>query len=652
MRNNTNIYKDSLSLILSDGLALGLVVVDREYRVTVWNEWMAKQSGIKAGDILGKNIFERFPEIKERNKDRYITGCIENGLPYVLSSYFHDHLIPLHIIKGEVTISMLQNIKVYPVLEGEAVSGAAIIIEDVTERILYEKELAAERERLAVTLCSIGDGVIVSDMEEKVVLINKIAEELTGWTQDEGVGQPVNKVFQIINENTREPCENPVEKVMETGLIHGLANHTALIAKDGTEYPIADSGAPIRDKEGHIIGVVLVFRDVTEKLKLDAQLTRAQKMEAVGTLTGGIAHDFNNILGIIIGNTELALDDVPEWNPAHYNLEEIKNASLRAKYVVRQLLSFIRKTEVKRQPLNIIPVIKDSLKFLRSTITANIDIRQNIQDTDDTVVADPIQIHQIMINLCTNAFHAVDEAGGILDIGIQNVVLDEDSAYLIDPELKQGNYVKMTVSDTGSGIAPEIVERIFDPYFTTKEVGKGSGLGLSVVYGIVKFHGGSITVESELGKGTTFSVFFPVTEEKIVTKSKIVEELSTGDERILFIDDEKSIVKVIKKILERLGYKVETKMNPVDALELFRSNPDHFDLVITDMAMPQMTGDKLVREILNIRSEMPIIICTGFSEKVSEDNAKELGIKAFAMKPLVIQDFAMTVRQVLDLNKT
>jgi len=652
MRNNTNIYKDSLSLILSDGLALGLVVVDREYRVTVWNEWMAKQSGIKAGDILGKNIFERFPEIKERNKDRYITGCIENGLPYVLSSYFHDHLIPLHIIKGEVTISMLQNIKVYPVLEGEAVSGAAIIIEDVTERILYEKELAAERERLAVTLCSIGDGVIVSDMEEKVVLINKIAEELTGWTQDEGVGQPVNKVFQIINENTREPCENPVEKVMETGLIHGLANHTALIAKDGTEYPIADSGAPIRDKEGHIIGVVLVFRDVTEKLKLDAQLTRAQKMEAVGTLTGGIAHDFNNILGIIIGNTELALDDVPEWNPAHYNLEEIKNASLRAKDVVRQLLSFIRKTEVKRQPLNIIPVIKDSLKFLRSTITANIDIRQNIQDTDDTVVADPIQIHQIMINLCTNAFHAVDEAGGILDIGIQNVVLDEDSAYLIDPELKQGNYVKMTVSDTGSGIAPEIVERIFDPYFTTKEVGKGSGLGLSVVYGIVKFHGGSITVESELGKGTTFSVFFPVTEEKIVTKSKIVEELSTGDERILFIDDEKSIVKVIKKILERLGYKVETKMNPVDALELFRSNPDHFDLVITDMAMPQMTGDKLVREILNIRSEMPIIICTGFSEKVSEDNAKELGIKAFAMKPLVIQDFAMTVRQVLDLNKT
>jgi len=652
MRNNTNIYKDSLSLILSDGLALGLVVVDREYRVTVWNEWMAKQSGIKAGDILGKNIFERFPEIKERNKDRYITGCIENGLPYVLSSYFHDHLIPLHIIKGEVTISMLQNIKVYPVLEGEAVSGAAIIIEDVTERILYEKELAAERERLAVTLCSIGDGVIVFDMEEKVVLINKIAEELTGWTQDEGVGQPVNKVFQIINENTREPCENPVEKVMETGLIHGLANHTALIAKDGTEYPIADSGAPIRDKEGHIIGVVLVFRDVTEKLKLDAQLTRAQKMEAVGTLTGGIAHDFNNILGIIIGNTELALDDVPEWNPAHYNLEEIKNASLRAKDVVRQLLSFIRKTEVKRQPLNIIPVIKDSLKFLRSTITANIDIRQNIQDTDDTVVADPIQIHQIMINLCTNAFHAVDEAGGILDIGIQNVVLDEDSAYLIDPELKQGNYVKMTVSDTGSGIAPEIVERIFDPYFTTKEVGKGSGLGLSVVYGIVKFHGGSITVESELGKGTTFSVFFPVTEEKIVTKSKIVEELSTGDERILFIDDEKSIVKVIKKILERLGYKVETKMNPVDALELFRSNPDHFDLVITDMAMPQMTGDKLVREILNIRSEMPIIICTGFSEKVSEDNAKELGIKAFAMKPLVIQDFAMTVRQVLDLNKT
>lgn len=405
---------------------------------------------------------------------------------------------------------------------------------------------------------------------------------------------------------------------------------------------------PIRKEDKKFIGTHGVIRDISDRKQLESQLKQAYKMEAIGTLTGGIAHEFNNILGIILGNTELALDDVPEWNPAHFNLEEIKTAGLRAKNVVRQLLSFIRKTDIKRQPISIIPVVKDALKFLRSTITANIDIRQTIQDTADTVFADPTQINQIMINLCTNAFHAMEETGGMLNIGIQNVLLDEDSAVLIDPELTQGNYVKVTVSDTGPGIAPEIIERIFDPYFTTKEVGKGSGLGLSVVHGIVKIHRGAITVDSELGQGTTFSVFFPVTEEEVVTESKTIEALPTGNEKILFVDDEESIVFIMRQMLERLGYQVEVKMNPVEALELFRSGPDQFDLVITDMAMPQMDGDKLVKEILNIRPEMPIILCTGFSEKVAEENAKELGIKAFAMKPLAIRNLAVVVRKVLD----
>jgi len=523
-----------------------------------------------------------------------------------------------------------------------------IAIEIALYKHKMEKKLKESEEWLSVTLRSIGDAVISTDTKGYVTFMNPVAESLTGWSQDEAIGKPLNQVFLIINEKTRERCDNPVEQVMATGVVQGLANDTILISKDGEEYVISDSGAPIVDSDEKIIGVILVFRDVTEKITLQKQIIQSQKMESIGTMAGGIAHDFNNILYIIIGNTKLALNDVPEWNPAHFNLEEIKTASLRAKNVVRQLLSFIRKTEIKRRPLNIIPVIKDSLKFLRSTISLNIDIRQNIQDTADTVLADPTQIHQIMMNLCTNASQAMEEDGGILDIGIQNIVLDENSASLLDPELIQGNYVNVTVSDTGHGIAPEIIERIFDPYFTTREVGKGSGLGLSVVHGIVKSHKGAISVDSKLGKGTTFSVFFPVTKEKVVTESNTVEELPTGNERILFVDDEKSIVNMAKQILERLGYRVETKMNPVDALELFRSNPDQFDLVITDMAMPKMIGAKLVKEILNIRSEMPIILCTGFSEKVSEENAKELCIKAFALKPLVITDFAVTVRKVLD----
>jgi len=404
---------------------------------------------------------------------------------------------------------------------------------------------------------------------------------------------------------------------------------------------------PIKKEDKKFIGTHGVIRDISDRKLLESQLKQAHKMEAIGTLTGGIAHEFNNVLGIIIGNTELALDDVPEWNPAHYNLEEIKTASLRAKDVVRQLLSYIRKVDYRKKPMEAIPIVKDAIKFLRSTISPSIDIRQNIRATSDTILADPTQIHQILLNLCTNAAHAMEEDGGILEIEIENVNLNEESVFL-DPDLIPGNYVKITVSDTGQGISPQIIDRIFDPFFTTKEVSKGTGMGLSVVQGIVKTHGGAITVDSDLGKGTTFRVFFPVTEEEAVVQSKTMEKLPTGNEKVLFIDDEELMVNIAKQILERLGYKVETKINPVDALELFRSNPDQFDLVITDMAMPQMDGDKLVEEILNIRPETPIILCTGFSEKVTEENAKELGIKAFTMKPLVIRDLAVVVRKVLD----
>ena len=384
-----------------------------------------------------------------------------------------------------------------------------------------------------------------------------------------------------------------------------------------------------------------------DKKKFETQLRQAHKMEAIGTLTGGIAHDFNNILGIIIGNTELALDDIPEWSPAHLNLEEILKSSIRAKDVVRQLLSFSRQTDQERKPIKLIPVVQDAVKLLRATIPMSVDIRQNIDDISDTIFADPIQIHQLMLNLCTNAAHAMENTGGILEIGIKNVVLDEVSAGLY-PDLTPGSYVKLTISDTGPGISPKIKDRIFDPYFTTKDIGKGTGMGLSVVHGIVKSHGGAIMVDSELERGTTFSIFFQVIEKEVVEEIDAEEELPVGNERILFVDDEASIVYVVRYRLERLGYKIESTTSPVEALEKFNADPDQFDLVITDMSMPKMTGDRLVKEILKTRPDMPTILCTGFSEKIDEDKAKEIGIRQYIEKPINRRDLAFMVRKVLD----
>ena len=403
----------------------------------------------------------------------------------------------------------------------------------------------------------------------------------------------------------------------------------------------------IRDEHGEVIRLLGTVQDVTEKRKLESQLQQSQKMESIGTMAGGIAHDFNNILGIILGNAELAMDDVPEWNPARQNLDEVKKACMRAKDVVRQILSFSRKSEIEQKSINLAPVVTESLKLSRASIPTSIEIRQNISNDVDDILGDPTQIHQIMINLCTNATHAMENDGGILEVTLENTEVDEDTASQY-PDLNPGPHVHLGVSDTGDGIKPEVVDRVFDPYFTTKDVGKGTGMGLAVVHGIVKSHHGSISVESELGKGTTFKILFPAVKEKVGDEPKDAQELPTGKERILFVDDEGAMVNLNQQRLERLGYKVIPKTDPLEALEFFRANPDQIDLVITDMTMPHMTGDKLAQEILNIRSDMPIILCTGYSERMSEDRAQEIGIRKYIEKPIEKETLARSIREVLD----
>jgi len=387
--------------------------------------------------------------------------------------------------------------------------------------------------------------------------------------------------------------------------------------------------------------------EILERKQLEAQLRQSQKLEAVGTLAGGIAHDFNNILGIILGNTELAMREVPDWNPTHQNLSEVRAACLRARDIVKQILAFSRQTDQQLRPISIRPIIKEALQLLRSSIQTTIEIRQNISCDSDTVFTDPAQINQILINLCTNAVHAMHDDGGVLEVRLINRKIDgtEASKY---PDLTPGDYVILSVSDTGHGIEPQIKDRIFDPYFTTKEVGKGSGMGLAVVIGIVKNLGGAITVESEPGSGATFHILLPVVEAEAETDAEPVDTLPKGSESILFIDDETSIANMGRKMLEYLEYKAESITSSVEALNLFKSNPNRFDLVITDMTMPHMNGDKLAKEILTIRPDMPIIMCTGYSERVDEELAEKIGIRAFMMKPIIMNEMANMIRKILD----
>ncbi|MCK5543080.1 MAG: response regulator [Desulfobacterales bacterium] len=390
-----------------------------------------------------------------------------------------------------------------------------------------------------------------------------------------------------------------------------------------------------------------IATDFTDLKNMEDELRQAHKMESIGTLAGGIAHDFNNLLYMVVGNTELALEHISKGNPVYSNLEEIKSASLRAAGVVKQLLNFSHQFDQQLILIDIVIVIKDALDFLRSSIPSTIEIQKQLPDSDITILGDPIQINQIMMNLCLNASQAMQENGGVLKIIVEKIYLNEES---IDnfTKLSAGNHVKITISDSGSGIAAEIHDRIFDPYFTTKGIGDGSGMGLAVVHGVVNNHDGAISVDSEPGKGTIFNIIFPVIDEKPEVKIEATDEIPHGTETILFVDDEESIADLTKQLLERLGYRVETILNSVKALELFKAKPNYFDMVITDMTMPQMTGTKLVEKVKEIRSDIPVIICTGHSSLIDEEKAKQLGIDGYIMKPVSLLKIAKTIRTVLD----
>ena len=387
-----------------------------------------------------------------------------------------------------------------------------------------------------------------------------------------------------------------------------------------------------------------------ERDRLEEQLRHAQKMDAIGTLAGGIAHDFNNIIAGIIGFAEMVLEDVPGDSPVHRRLEFILKGAYRGRDLVKQILTFSRRGEQEKRPVSMSLVIAEVIPLIRAIIPSTIQIRRNILTESDIISADQTQIHQVVLNLCSNAAYAMRDQGGVLEIVLKDeIVTSED--YGAHPELKPGPYTRLTVSDTGCGMEPEILDRIFDPFFTTKASGEGTGLGLSVVHGIIRSHGGAISVYSKPGQGSSFHVIIPKIVSDVALERKEITRTPRGEGQILVVDDEDLLTEMSRQRLERLGYGVVGKTDSIEALEVFRAEPDRFDLVITDYTMPNMTGFDLSKEILHIRPDVPIIMCSGLHEPVPREKIKEIGIRDFFEKPIGNDDFARLIQDVLDKSR-
>jgi signal transduction histidine kinase/ActR/RegA family two-component response regulator len=388
----------------------------------------------------------------------------------------------------------------------------------------------------------------------------------------------------------------------------------------------------------------------SERAELEKQLFQLQKMETIGTLAGGIAHDFNNILTPILGYTDMALEEIPEESNLRFDIEQINHAAVRGKDLVQQILTFSREVDFNKKPIHLQPIITEAINLLRASLPPGVKIKQNLDSKIGTVLADPTHIHQIVMNLCTNANHAMMSSGGTLEVKLESVNVDQRQAEKTR-NLKKGEYVRLTISDTGYGMDLKTKERIFEPFFTRKEVGSGSGLGLSVVHGIINNYGGAIDVDSSPGKGTTFRIYLPRSGSDATGSEKLEKKPLKGDEHILFVDDEPEITFMGKKMLENLGYKVSIKGDSQSALEEFKANPDKYSLVVTDQNMPGMPGTVLSMKLKAIRPGIKIIIITGFADNLSDEVLSQSGISEVILKPMILDDFSKVIRRVLDTEK-
>lgn len=516
------------------------------------------------------------------------------------------------------------------------------VAHDISRRKEAEEELLAEKERLAVTLHSIGDGVITTDVEGKIVLINRVAEELTGWRQDEAQGRPFLEVFHVLDGETKEPCADPVSQVLKKGQIITLAENTMLLARDGSERIVADSGAPIRDKESRIVGVVLVFRDVTEENQLREEALKAKKLESVGVLAGGIAHDFNNILAAILGNIDLAVHMVGEDHESYRLLQMAEKASVRARGLTQQLLTFAKGGDPVLETASLKEVISESASFVLSgsNVSCSFDFPEDLWWAD----IDKGQISQVVQNIIINADHAMPD-GGKIEVKCENVALDTPGIL----PLPVGRYVRMSIADTGYGIDEESLARIFDPYFSTKEVGQG--LGLAVVRSIIQKHGGCIVADSEKGSGTTFTIYLPASdlEQKKMEDLFITPEPATKMGRIMIMDDEEMVRDIASKMLDHFGYETVLAADGDEAIEKYKEaekSGESIDLVIMDLTIPGgMGGKDAVKKLLDLNPDARVIVASGYANDPVMANCRAYGFMAAVKKPFQMSELAWVVEQ-------
>lgn len=628
-----------------DNIEDGYYEVDLKGSFTFFNGSLSRLLGYSPSAMAGMNYRDYMDEANAKKVYQTFNQVYETGNS---AKGFDWEIIKVDGSKSHLnaSVTLMRDASGNPI-------GFRGIARDMTQRKQSEIALRESEAKYRQLLNHAPSGIYEIDLANgKFLSVNDVMCEYTGYTRRELLSM---NVFDILAEGSQKESLERLNKLSQDQ--HGPASVEHKIkGKNGREIWALLNTKFLYDAEGKPTRVLVVAHDITEqkqaeeeKKNLEHQLQQAQKMEAIGTLAGGIAHDFNNILSVIIGYTELILMNAHVDSEVRQNLKEIFNASKHARDMVKQILAFSRQNKQERKPIQVAHIVKEALKMLRASLPATISIQQKIEKNTGIIEADPTQIHQVLMNLCTNAAHAIDEKDGVLEISLANVELDPQAAAKI-PDLRPDHYLKLSIRDTGKGIPPDALPQIFNPYFTTKEKGEGTGLGLAVVQGIIKSLSGAVTVDSEVGKGSTFHVYIPTIRRELAEEEEIPKPLPMGYERILLVDDEQPLVDIGRQMLERLGYTVDTRTSSIEALKLFEADPNRFDLVITDIVMPNMTGDKLADKIFGIRPDIPIVLCTGYSEKFTRRQASDMGIQAFLMKPLVMKDLANTVRQALTAN--